>query len=124
MIDVKVGSKIPLILQVHDGNPNLDVEAILIDSFGKEFMRAKLGPVSGGLYINNEIEMPSIDILIAQYHTDKPEDYEVAQDVFKAIPKPNPPEKMIVGEVVDKALWDEDVIMGVAYVDEETEDSE
>ena len=113
MIDVKVGSKIPLILQVHDGNPNLSVDAVLIDTFGNEFMRAKMNPVAGGLYINNEIEMPDIQMLIAQYHTDKPEDYEIAQDVFKAIPKPNAPEKMIVGEVIDKALWDEDVIMVV-----------
>jgi len=120
MIDVLVGEKIPLILQVHDGNENLKVEATLFDGFGKEFMRVELTPIRGGLYSNYTVDMPEVPLLVAQYLTDKPDDYEVAQDVFKAIPKPKAPEKMIVGEVVDKGTWESDVIIGEAYVDEET----
>lgn len=124
MIDVLVGEKIPLILQVHDGNENLKVEATLFDGFGKEFMRVELTPIRGGLYSNYTVDMPEIPLLVAQYLTDKPADYEVVQDIFKAIPKPIKPAKMIIGEVIKKGLWDdEEIIIGEAHADKEAENT-
>jgi hypothetical protein len=121
VIDVVVGGKIPLNLQVFDGNPNLSVTAALIDKHGKEFFRVTLSHLSNGLYVNFDLEMPEVDLLIAQYETSKQDDYELSQDIFKAIPKARPIEKMIVGEVVSEKLWDdEQMIIGEAHAEKET----
>ena len=120
MIPVVVGAKIPLTLQVFDGNQGLKVEAVLTDNHGKEFSRVGLSHISMGLYANFEIEMPDADVLIAQYTTDKPDDYELVQDVFKSVPKPIPAELVLVGEVVSKSQWDDEkIIIGEAYVEKE-----
>lgn len=122
MIEVQVGQTIPLTLQVYDGNDSLKVTATLLDKFGKEFFRSSLNHVRSGLYASFEIEMPDVDILVAQYETNEPENYELAQDIFKSIPKPMPIEKSLVGEVVSKGLWDDEkIIIGEAYAEEETE---
>lgn len=100
MIDVMVGRRIPLNLQVHDGNASLKVSCILTDSFGKEFARADLPSFANGLYMNTDLEMPDVPLLVAQFFTDRPDDYEVAQEVFRSIPKPVIEEKPILGEVI------------------------
>lgn len=124
MIEVVVGRKIPLTLQVYDGNPSLKVVSNLFDKFGKEYFSAELLHIKNGLYGNFEIDMPDQDLIIAQYQTDKPDDYELAQDVFKSIPKSIPEAKIMVGEVVSKGLWDdENIIIGEAYVDKEDENT-
>lgn len=121
MIEVVVGEKIPLNLQVFDGNPDLKVTATLLDKHGKEFFRSDLSHLSNGLYANFELDMPDLDLLIAQYATNKQDDYELSQDIFKAIPKARPIEKIIVGEVVSEKLWDdEQVIIGEAHAEKET----
>lgn len=125
MIEVQVGQIIPLTLQVYDGNSDLMVTATLLDKYGKEYFKAKLNHLRSGLYGNFEIEMPELDLVVAQYETSKPQDYELAQDIFKAIPKPKPSEKFLVGEVVSNGKWDdEDIIIGEAYVEEEAENPE
>jgi CxxC motif-containing protein len=124
MIEVVVGRKIPLTLQVYDGNASLKVVSNLFDKFGKEYLSAELLHIKNGLYVNFEIDMPDQDLIIAQYQTDKPDDYELAQDVFKSIPKSIPEAKIMVGEVVSKGLWDdENIIIGEAYVDKEDENT-
>jgi hypothetical protein len=121
MIDVIVGQKIPLSLQVYDGNGLLKVECRLIMPTGSEFLRAKLDHVGGGLYLNTSIEMPDEKYLIGQFLTDKPDDYEIAQDVFQGIPKVQPEEKYILGEVIDTVELSEqdDVLIGEVIDDSE-----
>ena len=120
MISIKVGEKIPLILQVRDGNQDLNPTAILIDQFNNEYMRVKLNHQVNGMYCNFQINMPDLDLLVAQYVCDHG-DYEVAQDIFKSVPKPIKTEKMIYGEVIQKGLWDDtDIIFGEVTNEEET----
>jgi len=72
--------------------------------------------------LNSEVEMPENDYLIAQYQTNKPMDYEIAQDVFKSIPKVQLPEKYILGEVIDTVALSkvDDLLIGeVQDVNEE-----
>lgn len=118
MIPVQVGSKIPLTLQVYDGRQDLKVTAVLLDSIGKEYARVELESVSKGLYSNFAWVMPDVDFLIAQYHTDS-EDYELAQDIFKAVPKAQEPEKFLVGEVISKGQWQDEFIIGVVTNDDQ-----
>jgi len=122
LIPVKVGEKIPLSLQVYDGNPDLSVKCNLLDTSGKLFFTVPLSHISNGLYLNSEVEMPENDYLIAQYQTNKPMDYEIAQDVFKSIPKVQLPEKYILGEVIDTVALSkvDDLLIGeVQDVNEE-----
>jgi len=124
MIEVVVGKPIPLTLQVFDGKTDLKVTTILSDKFSSEYMRVNMKHIMRGFYGNFEIEMPDTDILIAQYETSAPDVYELAQDVFKSVPKSVPLEKIIVGEVVYKGLWDEDkIIIGEAHVEKENENT-
>lgn len=114
MIQVLVGQKIPLNLQVYDGNKDLLVECILFDKNGNRYLSAQLTHSNAGLYLNNEVEMPEIDYLIAQYFTNKPMDYEMAQDIFHAVPKVQPLEKYLLGEVIDSIELSEqdDMLIG------------
>ena len=120
MIEVQVGSPIPLTLQVFDGKEGLKVSAVLMDLHGKEFSRVSMNDHGNGLYIDLSVSMPDVDMLVAQYFANS-EDYEVAQDIFKAIPKPMSPEKMLVGEVVAKGSWDDSIIGEVQSVEKEAQ---
>lgn len=125
MIEVFVGSSIPLFLQVYDGATDLKVSAFLVDETGKEFGRVKLRHMSRGLYANLETSMPNVPILIAQYETGTEEKYQVVQDIFKSVQKPEAPEKFLVGEVIEKGIWDDkDLIIGEVYDREEAQDPE
>lgn len=122
MIEVSVGKKIPLSLQVYDGNSQLEVNCVLIKNDGTIYFSDILTHSVDGLYLNNSIEMPDVDFLIAQYRTNKPLEYEIAQDIFQGIPKVQIPEKYILGEVIDTVELSEqdDFLIGeVQNVDEE-----
>jgi hypothetical protein len=100
MINVIEGQKIPLNLQVYDGNENLKVQASLY--IGSElFMTVNLTHAHQGLYLDRSVDMPMCEMVIAQYKTNKPLEYEISQDVFQCIPKVQPVEKYILGEVID-----------------------
>jgi hypothetical protein len=111
MIQVQVGRPIPLTLQVFDGREDLKVSVIIMDRFGKEFFRQPMPHIKNGFYASFEIEMPDQEVLIAQYLTSAPEDYEMVQDVFIGVPAPVQPEKIMVGEVVETSRMT-DIILG------------
>lgn len=122
MIPVKVGEKIPLTLQVYDGNPDLQVKCTLMDKYGAVFMNVKLDHISSGLYVNNSMEMPEMDFLIGQYLTNRPMDYEIAQDIFQGIPKVQMPEKYVVGEVIDTVELTEQDSLIIGEVQDDNEE--
>ena len=118
MIKVQVGQPIPLNLQLYDGKSDVKVMSIIVDSNKNEVFRADLSHVSNGLYLNMDFPMPEfVDFVIAQYFTDKPEEYAVVTDTFKAVPKPVPEEKIIVGEVI--SMEKSDILFGEVVNDNE-----
>lgn len=120
MIKIQEGQTIPLTLQVYSGADDLKVTCLFMDSNGKEIFRTPLGHLANGFYSNFDYKMPMAGIYVAQYLTDKPEDYEIVQDIFQSVPKPSPPEIMILGEVVSVAQWTQDYIIGEVDDVEET----
>jgi hypothetical protein len=120
MINVIEGQKIPLNLQVYDANPDLKVRASLyID--GKLFMTQNLEHAFKGLYLDRSIEMPMCEMIIAQYETSSPLDYEIAQDVFQCIPKVQPAEIYLLGEVINviELTEDDGILIGEVVNDNE-----
>jgi len=117
MIKVNEGEIIPLFLQHHAGRADLEVTCVLtIISENKEYMRVKMQHLSAGLYVNNSVEMPNLGILAAQYFMND-EDSFSSVDTYEPIPKPQEPEKMIVGEVISKTKSN-DIIQGVVVKSE------
>lgn len=113
-MNIKVGESVPLILKVFDGNEKLDVKAILKNEFGEKLGEVNLLSTGNGRYSTMLYKMPDVRFLTAEYITDRPDDYEECMDTFKAIPKPQPEEKYLVGEVVDviKLTSEDDVLIG------------
>lgn len=104
-MQVTVGDKIPLWLQVFDARDDLNPRVKLIDDNGKQFAEVLLNHFGGGLYLNKEIDMPDeTNFVIAQYHVYKDlqpvDDYEVTTDFYYAVPKEQAPVKFVTGRVV------------------------
>jgi hypothetical protein len=120
MIEVVVGQPIPLTLQVYDGNSSLKVVANLYNEKGDRLFTQNLSSNTDGLYTDFSHEMPDTNFVVAQYITDKTDEYEIAQDIFKSIPRPIAKESYIIGEVFDKDTWDDSIIGEVQSVEKET----
>ena len=112
MFTVEVGGNIPLTLQVYDGNPSLEVTAVVTYKDGKEFMRVKLDHVASGFYANFKTKMPETNLVFSQYFTNS-DQYEIVNEVFKAAPKVQIEERPILGEVVSSGKSDISLIIGV-----------
>ena len=110
MTQIEVGSAIPIVLQVFDRKADRVVLATIIDDVGAVIAQKQLSHFQNGLYMSPErVVMPDVKFVTVQFKVD-PDDYETAADTFIAIPKPSPPEKFIVGQVIHKAKSNEYII--------------
>lgn len=104
-----VGEKIPLRVQLHDGNPAADIVATLIGYYGNTIATSKLAHYKKGLYFTNDFVMPSevVTIQIMVEGTDKLEqEYELAAEQVFPIPRPKPVEKVIQGAITERVKKD------------------
>jgi hypothetical protein len=116
MIKINEGAVIPLICQAHDGNKELEIVCVLTEfNSKKEFMRVNMQHIANGLYVNNDVEMPNLGIITAQYFINSDE-YNVSIDIYEPILKPELIEKIIVGEAVSKTK--SNLIIGVVVKSE------
>lgn len=99
MRQVLVGDAFQLWVQVYDGNPDLIVQAVLRDQAGAQIGVADLQHRGSGLYIGTWAPMPPHRVYV-QYSFSKPEDYEIVAEQIEPLAKVEPPEKMLVGEVI------------------------
>ena len=111
MAEILVGESIPLTCQLHDGNSTRDVRARVYDSLGLLISQVKLQHFEGGLYMSKSVTMPDDKFVVAQYEVIDSSDYVMASELFKAIPKPSPEPKHILGEVIAK-IKNDSIIVG------------
>ena len=84
------GEPIPLVIQAHDGNSELNIDCVLMDiSAQKEYFRVKMSHLSGGLYVNKDVNMPRTGIITAQYCINS-EEYSSTIDIYEPIKKVEP----------------------------------
>lgn len=114
MIGVMLGETIPIAVQAHDKNGGLKVFATLRDFDGEFLQAAFLYHAGDGLYLSSDFKMPEKDIVIATYEVENNEDYSMGAEKFQLIRKPNGPEKIIFGTVVDETV-DNEFKIGVVY---------
>lgn len=100
MIKIMVGQIVPLIVKVKDGNESLEIKAELKSSDGDLLSVVDLKSVGKGIYQNLDFKMPEVEYLYADYFNDEPKIYEQGLEVFQAVKKPDPPQKLLLGEVV------------------------
>lgn len=115
-MNIELGKSIPLSLQAVDGNPSMNIIATCIDNFGVVIAKVKMTHYENGLYLSNEVPMPDVKYVVAQYDSGD-DNYEITSDVFYTVPKPQT-EKFIVGEIC-KVEQNEFIIGTVTH---ETED--
>ena len=118
-MNILVGDIIPLSAQLHDGKPDVEVRAIVRDDIGLELTNEKLFHAGSGLYISNDVNVPDVRHVVVQYITNAPKDYEIGTEVFKALPKPKPQEKIAIGEVLSK-IKSIEIITGIAKREKQT----
>jgi hypothetical protein len=113
-VNIQVGSKIRISMQLHDGKANKIVYADIISVFGEQLARIQLSHVSGGLYLSQDgFEMPDVEI-VAQYHVADSEDYEVVSESYRPVPRPKSEPKFLIGEVTSRVKSSE-YIEGIIY---------
>ena len=95
-----IGEIVPLVVKIKDGNDQLSIKAELKSNFGDLLGVVELKSIGNGIYQNYEFKMPEIEFLYADYFNDEPKIYEQGLEVFEAVKKPDPPQKMLLGEVV------------------------
>jgi len=120
MVEIRVGEALPLTCQLHDGAQNKSVQARVYDSIGILIKAVKLQHYDNGLYMNKSVQMPDDKFVVAQYEVLDSSDYARASELFKAIPKPSPEPKMILGEVIEKQKIDSIIIGEVSNVEKAT----
>lgn len=101
---VKVGEKIPLTLQITDGNPNLEIVCRLFDPANLIWNTVELVHIKAGLYINLDLLMPPYPFIVAQYIIKNSEEYENVSEIFYADQLPEEKEMILTGQIVNMKL--------------------
>lgn len=98
---IRVGDIVPVMLQLPDGNPELMVEARIIDSKNELLAVLELSHVGRGLYSNLDFIMPNEKFITAQYRILNSDLYEQVSDIFMATGVDEPKEMILTGTVTE-----------------------
>jgi hypothetical protein len=116
---ITFGSPVPLNLQVSDGRDDLTVYANIIKQSGESHSRVQLVHFSNGFYASNELKMPEVPLIFAQYVIEKNgqllTDYEIVTETFYGKP-PVAEEKWAIGFAVNE-VFAEGFILGYEEIE-------
>lgn len=99
-MEIAIGEKIPLIVQLFDGKSGLPVLATLFDDIGKQIDQVMLQSFEGGLYLDNSRQMPPVKYLVAKYEVVDSSEYGIQSETIFSINPVIQEEKAITGEVI------------------------